>query len=492
MGEVMVDKSKLEKLKRLRELGIDPYPYSFNQTNHAEDIIADFQRFEGKEVSVAGRILRFREMGKLHFIDLLDGSGKIQLLVKSDVASEKTRMLLEFTDIGDIVGAAGKVIKSQRGEISIEVKELTLLSKSLRMLPEKFHGLKDVEMRYRKRYLDLIMNSEARSVFFARAKIIDYIRNFLNRRGYLEVETPALQPVYGGATARPFVTHHNYLDTKLYLRIADELYLKRLIIGGIEKVYEIAKDFRNEAVDAQHNPEFTMLEFYEAYGDYNTFMALLEELLSGLVKEMKGSFEIEYQGKGISFKPPFKRVYMVDEIKKRAGIDISELTDEEAEKIAKKEKLETPIKNAYHVADALFDKYLQPDLIDPTFLMDYPAYMCALVKDKRGNPKLSERFELFIAGKELANSYSELTDPVEQRKKFEEQDKERRRGDEEAPPVDEDFLEAIEYGMPPTAGMGVGIDRLVTILTNVASMKETMLFPTVKPEHTVDDGKKKK
>ncbi|MDE1870070.1 MAG: lysine--tRNA ligase [Candidatus Micrarchaeota archaeon] len=477
-----MDEIKLEKMKKLRELKLEPYPYSFNQTHHAQEIEEHFAKLEGKEVSVAGRIVGMREMGKLYFVDLLDGSGKIQLIMKSDDIDQKSQETLKLTDTGDIIGVAGKVAKSKRGATSIEVTSLQILAKSLRFLPEKFHGLTDVETRYRKRYLDLITNPEVRTIFKNRARVIKYLRDFLDARNYLEVDTPILQAIYGGAAAKPFVTHHNYLDSDLYLRIANELYLKRIIIGGVERVYEFAKDFRNEAVDSNHNPEFTQLEFYQAYADYNDFMKMVEEMLSGLVKEINGGHEIEYQGKKISFKPPFKRVLLVDEIKKKSGIDISMMDDKSALKIAKDEKLEIPVKNAYHVADALFDKYVQPELVDPTFVVDFPAYMCPLTKDKRGNPKLSERFEMFIAGKEVGNCYSELTDPVEQRAKFMEQERERKKGDDEAPPIDEDFLEAVEHGMPPLAGIGLGIDRIVMILSNVPSLKEVILFPTVKPE----------
>ena len=485
-----MDGIKLEKMKKLKEMGINPYPYSYDQTHHAEEIIESFSKLEGKSVSVAGRIVGMREMGKLYFLDLLDGSGKIQLLGKSDVMPKEAQEIIKLTDVGDILGVKGKVVKTQRGAVSVEISEVKMLAKSLRFLPEKFHGLTDVEQRYRKRYLDLIMNPESRKAFATRAKVINYIRNFLNSRGYLEVETPVLQPVYGGAAAKPFTTHHNYLDTGLYLRISDELYLKRLIIGGMERVYELSKDFRNEAVDASHNPEFTMLEFYQAYGDYNTFMQLLEEMLSSMVKEIKGSHEIDYQGKKVSFKPPFRRIYLVDEIKKKSGIDISEMEDKEAERVAAKEKLDIPTKNAIHVADALFDKYVQGELQNPTFVLDYPSYMCPLTKDKRGNDKLSERFELFIAGKELSNNYSELTDPVEQSKKFKDQESERKKGDEEAAPRDEEFVEAMEYGMPPTAGCGIGIDRLVYLLADAPSIKEVILFPTVRPEKKPKEGKK--
>ncbi len=478
----MLDQSKLEKLGRLRELGVDPYPYSFDQTHHADEVLAHFDSLSGKTVNVAGRILRMRSMGKLHFIDLLDGSGKIQIMAKEDAMKEGQTEVLRLLDLGDIIGVKGAVMKTKAGEISIELGDLALLSKSLRTMPEKFHGLSDVEARYRQRYLDLIMNPDVRKTFRTRTAIITYVRDFLNAKGYLEVETPTLQLQYGGANAQPFKTHHNFLDTDMFLRIAPELYLKRLIIGGFEKVYEFGKNFRNESVDAKHNPEFTMLEFYEAYGDYNTLMALTEEMLSGLAKKLYGSHGITYQGEKLSFKPPFRRISLVDEIKKKSGIDISKLTDASAAKVAKEEKLETPIRNAYHVADALFDKYVQEEITDPAFVVDYPGYMCALTKDKRGNPKLSERFELFMARKEFGNCYSEMTDPIEQRRKFEEQALERKKGDPEAPPSDEDFLEAMEYGMPPTAGMGIGIDRLVMLFADVPSLKEVIFFPTVKPE----------
>jgi lysyl-tRNA synthetase, class II len=478
----MLDQSKLEKLGKLRELGINPYPYSFNQTHHADEILEHFDSLSGKKVSVAGRILRMRKMGKLHFIDLLDGSGKLQIMAKEDSMQKKQVEILKLLDLGDIIGVKGAVIKTKAGEISVELGDLTLLSKSLRTMPEKFHGLSDVEARYRQRYLDLMVNPDVRKIFRTRTAVISYIRDFLNARDYLEVETPILQPQYGGANAQPFKTHHNFLDADMYLRIAPELYLKRLIIGGFERVYEFSKDFRNESVDAKHNPEFTMLEFYEAYGDYNTLMDLTEAMLGGLAKKLHNSNSITYLGEKLSFKPPFRRISLVDEIKNKSGIDISKLTDESAAKVAKEEKLETSIRNAYHVADALFDKYVQEEITDPTFVVDYPGYMCALTKDKRGNPKLSERFELFMARKEFGNCYSELTDPIEQRRKFEEQALEKKKGDLEAPPSDEDFLEAIEYGMPPTAGMGIGIDRLVMLFADVPSLKEVIFFPTVKPE----------
>ncbi len=488
----MSDAVRLEKLKKLRELGINPYPYTYNRTHGAAEIIEKFNSLEGKDASIAGRIIRMRAMGKLYFLDLLDGTGKIQVIAKSDVMSKESAEILSLTDRGDILGVNGKIIKSDRGEISVEAKQVTMLSKSLSMLPEKFHGLTDTDMRYRKRYLDLIANPETRKFFVTRAKILSYMRNFFDKRGYVEFETPILQPTYGGATGEPFTTHHNALDSTLYLRIADELYLKRLIIGGFEKVYEVSKDFRNEDIDSTHNPEFTQIEAYETYKDYNDFMKMFEELFSGIAKDLFGSYKIKYQGRELDFTPPFMKIYLVDEIKRRSGIDISKMTDEEAKEIAKKENLATGIKNAYHVADALFDKYVKPDIWNPTFVLDYPIYMCPLTKTKRDNELLAERFEPYIAGIEVGNCYTELTDPQYQNKMFEEQDAERQKGDEEAPPSDRDFLEAIEYGMPPTAGIGISIDRPAMMFTDNASIKEVIAFPSVRPEKRETAEKKSK
>jgi lysyl-tRNA synthetase class 2 len=478
----MAEDAKIKKVEELLSKSTNPYPYSYKVTNHALDITSDFAKHEGKDASLAGRIMRLRKMGKIIFMDLLDESGKLQVIIREDVIDKDSLEMLQLIDIGDILGVEGSVTKSSRGEISIEARKATMLSKSLRTLPDKFHGISDTELRYRKRYLDLIMNPDIRKIFRTRSKIMDYVRNFLNSRSYIEFETPILQPTYGGANAKPFTTYYNSLESDFYLRVANELYLKRLIIGGFEKVYEFAKDFRNEDVDSSHNPEFTMLEFYEAYKDYEDFMGLMEEMLSGLAKQIHGSYSFNYQGKELNFKPKFKRIYWVDEIKKLSGIDISKMTDEEAKKIAKEEKLDTKILNNYHVADSLFDKYIKPTIIDPTFILDFPAYMCPLTKDKRGNKFLSERFEMYVNGMEIANCYSELTNPIEQKRKFEEQEAERKKGDDEAPPSDKDFIEAIEYGMPPTAGCGIGMDRLIMLLTDVPSMKEVMLFPAVRPE----------
>ncbi len=478
----MVDEFKLDKLRKIQEMGIEPYPYSFKVTHHAEEIHANYEKLEGREVSVAGRIMTRREMGKLCFMGLLDGSGKIQVLVKEDSARDSAMRMMRLTDTGDIVGVVGTVMKTAKGEKSVEASELVMLGKSLRVLPEKFHGLTDTELRYRKRYLDLMVNPETRKFFVTRYRILKYMRDFLDSHGFIEFETPVLQPTYGGANAEPFTTTFNALGTKMYLRVSDELYLKRLIIGGFEKVYEVSKDFRNEDIDSTHNPEFTQIELYEAYKDYEDFMKMTESMLSGLVKELYGSYGITYQGKELDFTPPFKRIRWVEELKSKSGIDVCELKDSDAKKIIEQEGLDTRVKNAYHVADSLFDKYIKPDLFEPAFIVDFPAYMCPLTKDKRGDGRLSERFELYIAGKEEANCYSELTNPIEQRRKFEAQEGERKRGDVEAPPSDSDFLEAIEYGMPPTAGIGIAIDRLAMILTDNVSIKEIIAFPAVKPE----------
>ncbi len=487
----MADDSKMDKLNRLIKEGVTPYPYSYKTTHKSSHITSHYSELEGKQVSVAGRVMARRGMGKLSFLDVFDSAGRIQVLVRADSADESSMKLLEFLDTGDIIGAEGTVVKTKKGEITVEAKRITMLAKSLRTLPEKFHGLTDTELRYRKRYLDLMVNQNVRNFLSTRAAILKYFRDFLDSEGYTEFETPVLQPTYGGANAKPFTTEYAALNTKVYLRISDELYLKRLIIGGFDKVYEVSKDFRNEDIDSTHNPEFTQIEFYEAYKDYEDFMKLTERMVSGLVKKLFGSYKITYQGREVDFTPPFKRVYWVDELKKKTGIDITEMTDAEAALIAKKEGLETDIKNAYHVSDSLFDKYVKPDLWNPAFVVDFPAYMCPLTKDKRGNPKLSERFEFFIAGKEVGNCYSELTDPIEQRKKFEAQDSARKKGDYEMPPSDTDFLEAIEYGMPPTAGMGISIDRPAMILTDTASIKEVIAFPAVKPEKPEKKEKEK-
>ena len=470
---------RLKKRKALLDAGVNPYPYSYEVTHSAKQVVDDYDALEGKKVSLAGRLIVTRSFGKLCFAKLRDASGDVQVFAQAGLPNYEVFAKLEA---GDIVGVKGVVAKTKRGEKSVHVKEFKVLAKALRQLPEKFHGLTDTETRYRKRYLDLIVNPEVREIFVERSKMISLMRRFFDGRGFIEVETPILQPVYGGAAAKPFKTRHNALDADFYLRIADELYLKRLIIGGLEKVYEFGKDFRNEDIDSMHNPEFTMVEFYEAYKDYEDVMAFTEELMAFLAGELKGSHEFNYQGKKISFKPPFKRVSFVKAIKEESGVDVLLLTDAKAGKIVEEKGLDVSEPTRAHVIDALFDEFVLPDLWDPCFVCDYPAFLCSLTKGKRGNPRLAERFELFIGGQECGNAYSELSDPVEQRKKFKEQAAARAKGDEEAQPMDEDFLEAIEYGMPPTGGMGIGVDRLAMIFTDQTSIKEVVLFPSMRPK----------
>ncbi len=461
------------------DAGINPYPYSYEATHSAKQVVEEFDELEGKTISIAGRLMLTRSFGKLSFAKLRDLSGDIQIFAQHDLPGYD---LFKKLEAGDLIGVKGVVTKTKRGEKSVKASEFALLAKALRQLPEKFHGLTDTEARYRKRYLDLIMNPESRAVFVARSKMISLMRRFFDDHGFIEVETPVLQPVYGGAAAKPFTTHHNALDADLFLRIADELYLKRLIIGGLEKVYEFGKNFRNEDIDSTHNPEFTMVEFYEAYKDYEDVMRFTEEMLSFLANELKGSHEFEYRDKPLNFKAPFKRVSFVEAIKEKSGVDVLSLTDEQAVEAVKEHSLEVSRPTRAHVIDALFDKYVLPELWDPCFVYDYPAFLCPLTKDKRGDSRLAERFELFIAGQECGNAYSELSDPVEQRKKFEEQAAEREKGDDETQPMDEGFLEAIEHGMPPTGGMGIGVDRLAMIFTDQTSIKEVILFPSMRPK----------
>ncbi|BCS91302.1 MAG: lysine--tRNA ligase [Candidatus Micrarchaeota archaeon] len=477
----MAESNFIEKVDRLNEMGINPYPYEFDQTHHSTEIIEHYNELEGKEVGVAGRVMNIRKMGGIYFLVLRDQEGDIQIMVRKNYADQRSfELLSSIIDRGDIIGVKGTVTKSNRGEISVDCKELTILSKTLKILPEKFHGLKDVEERYRNRSLDLIMNLDVRKKFIIRSKVLTYFRGFLDSKGFIEFETPVLQPTYGGAYAAPFTTKYNAIDEIAYLRISDELYLKRLIIGGYEAVYEVSKDFRNEDIDTTHNPEFTQIEFYRAYKDYNYTMSLAEELVSSMAEHILGTTKIHFNGKDIDLTPPFRRIYWVDEVRKRSGIDVLKLKDEELDEIIKSEELEVGIKDTIHVADALLDKYIKPELTQPTFVVDYPVYMSPLAKVKRGNPLLAERFEMYIGGMELGNAYSEESNPIEQRKKFEQQEEERKKGDSEVPPSDTDFLEAMEYGMPPTTGMGIAIERLSMLLTDSPSIKEVILFPAMK------------
>ena len=487
MDSIPVDSNRQRSGDALRAAGINPYPYTFRATHHASDIRDNFDTLNGAQASIAGRVMQRRHLGAITFMDIQDWTGRVQALVKKGNLAGHSVTVLSNTAVGDIVGIHGTVTRSKTGEISMDASEITMLSKGLVSLPNKWEGLTDVDTRYRKRHLDLIMNPEALKNLQIRATVLRHVRETLDGRGALEVETPVLQEVYGGANARPFTTtYHTLGDAAVYLRISDELYLKRLIIGGVERVYEVSKDFRNEDADSTHNPEFTQIEYYEAYSDYNTFMEMMEGMLSSLAMKVHGSYRFEYQGRTLDFTPPFRRLYWVEELKKLTGVDVSEqMSDEEAAKINEREALGLERSTAYTVADALFDKYLKPTLDQPTFVLDYPAFMCPLTKVKRGNPKVAERFEVYTACMEMGNCYSELTDPVYQRRMFEAQEAERKKGDEEMPPSDEAFIEAIEYGMPPTAGIGIPIDRLSMIFADQASIKEVIAFPPMKPINTI-------
>lgn len=478
-------KIKKEKLSELQKDNKDPFEIvKYEVTNHSIEIIDNFENLEGKEVSVAGRLITKRVMGKAAFCDLHDRDGKIQLYVRKDnIGEEAYTSFKKMVDIGDIVGIKGVVFKTEKGEISIKAHEVILLSKSLQVLPEKYHGLKDQELRYRQRYLDLIVNPEVKEAFIKRSKIINGIREFLNNREFMEVETPILQTIPGGAAAKPFATHHNALDLDMYLRISLELPLKRLIVGGFERVYEMGRVFRNEGVSIKHNPEFTLLELYQAYTDYNGMMELTESLIKYLVTEILGTSVIDYQGTELDFSKPFEKISMVNVVKKYADVDFNKIeTLDEAKKIAKEHNIE--FENHHKKGDILnlfFEHYCEHHLIQPTFVIDHPVEISPLTKRKPNNPEYTERFELFVIGREHANAYSELNDPIDQRKRFEYQEELRAVGDEEANMIDEDFLTALEYGMPPTGGLGIGIDRLVMLLTNSSSIRDVLLFPAMKP-----------
>lgn len=479
---------RLEKLEKLRENGVNPYPYSFNKTHSSETIKNSFDSLEGKTVTIAGRIMSLRKMGKASFCHIKDDEGRIQAYVRRDDVGTDDYANFKLLDIGDYIGIEGYVFKTKTGEISIHAGKLTILSKSTRPIPivkekegEEFDAFVDKEQRYRNRHLDLAVNDEVKEIFVKRAKIISSIRRFLDDYGYIEVETPILQPLYGGANARPFITHHNSLDQDFYLRIADELYLKRLIIGGMDKVYELAKNFRNEGIDRNHNPEYTSLEFYEAYVDYEHMMDFVEELIHEVAINLDDK-KVTWGDMEIDLSKKFARKPIFDLLSEALNEDVSKLGEEELFDIAKKHGLDVPPKANYgHLIDLLMSKLVEPNLIQPTFVTDYPKAVSPLAKKHRGgNPDLVERFELFIGGMEFANAFSELNDPVDQRERFEYQAQLGRAGDEEAHPVDENFLEAVESGMPPTGGVGIGIDRLVMMLTNNRWIKDVILFPTLR------------
>lgn len=483
-----IAQQRRQKLDRIRTRGINPYPHRYHRSHTTQEAVALLKRNEEgltkeEEVSVAGRIMAIRRMGKSSFFDIRDGSGKIQLLFQ-DIGrfDEEQRELFKDLDIGDIIGVSGKLFRTRTGEPTLEVENFTLLAKSLKPLPEKWHGLSDVDTRYRQRYLDLIANTGAKETFQVRSQIITAIRQFLNQRGFLEVETPVLQPSAGGALALPFITHHHSLDQDFYLRIALELHLKRLIIGGFDKVYELGRTFRNEGISTKHNPEFTMLESYEAYADYNDVMKMLEEMVSKISKKVLGTDKVQFGGDIINFKPPWQRLNLRQEIEKYSGIDFEKYPDADSLRVEMlKLKMEVdPQKDRGRLVDELISTFVELNLIQPTFLLDYPVEMSPLAKAKPDDERLVERFEAFVGGMEIANAFTELNDPIEQRQRFLRQREERQAEGEMVESIDEDFLLALEYGMPPTGGLGVGIDRLVMLLTGQQSIREVILFPQLR------------
>ena len=474
-----------DKLAALQQAGKDPYQIvTFDQSHHSADILANFDALEGQTVQIAGRMMSKLIMGKASFAHVLDGKGDIQIYVKRDDVGEEPYAAFKTYDIGDLIGVAGTVFKTRTGEISVHATAVTLLSKSLRPLPEKFHGLKDPDLRYRQRFVDLIVNPEVRDTFRKRSQIISEIRRRMDAQGFIEVETPVLNTTASGASARPFITHHNTLDLDMYMRIATELPLKECIVGGLERVYEIGRLFRNEGMDAMHNPEFTTIEAYQAYTDYNGMMALAEDLFSHCCMAVNGTMQIRYQGMDIDLTPPFKRLPMNEAVKQYTGADFLACeSDEEARALAKSIGLEIEDKTASRgkVLVEAFDAFVEEKLIQPTFITDYPVEVSPLTKRKPSAPHLTERFELFIGGHEYANAYSELNDPIDQRSRFVQQAMERMKGDDEAMMIDEDFCLSLEYGMPPTGGIGIGIDRMVMLLTDAPTIRDVLLFPTMKP-----------
>ena len=487
MNQLM--KVRREKLQKLQEEGKNPFEITkFNRTHTSKQIKDNYEELEGKDVTVAGRIMAKRIMGKASFCHIQDSEGRIQSYVSINELGEESYKAFKEDDIGDIIGITGFVFKTKTGEISIHAKEVTLLTKSLRPLPEKFHGLKDTDLRYRQRYVDLIVNPEVRETFIKRAEIIKKIRKFMDSQGYMEVETPMLTTVATGDAARPFITHHNTLDLEMYLRIAPELNLKRLIVGGFDKVFEIGKNFRNEGMDIKHNPEFTNMEFYSAFEDYNDMMKMAENLISTVAQNTLGTTTINYEGQEINLAPGWKRITMIDAIKEVTGVDFNTInTDEEAQAIAKEKGVQyEEIKNTRgHIINEFFETFVEETLIQPTFIMDYPVEVSPLTKRKRDDKRLVERFELFIGGREYGNAYSELNDPIDQYERFVKQVEAKEKGDEEAGGMDEDFVNALEIGLPPTGGMGIGLDRLIMLLTNSSSIRDVLFFPTMKPLNNI-------
>ncbi|RSL29327.1 lysine--tRNA ligase [Salibacterium salarium] len=480
-----------EKLQALQEQGKDPFGERFDRTHTAEKMEEEFDEFSKEEleekeavVSLAGRVMTKRGKGKAGFAHIQDMSGQVQIYVRKDQVGEEAYELFQNTDIGDFVGVTGTAFKTKVGELSAKVSDFELLSKSLRPLPDKFHGLKDVEQRYRQRYLDLIVNPEVRDTFVIRSKILQSMRRYLDDQGYLEVETPMLHSIPGGASARPFITHHNALDMELYIRIAIELHLKRLIVGGMEKVYEIGRVFRNEGISTRHNPEFTMIELYEAYADYTDIMTLTENLIAHIAQDVLGTTIFYYGDDEVDLTPSWRRVHMVDAIKEEVGVDFWEdMSDEQAHALAKEYKV--PVKDSMtfgHIVNEFFEHFVEEKLIQPVFIYGHPLAISPLAKKNADDPRFTDRFELFILGREHANAFTELNDPVDQRERFEAQVREREHGDDEAHMMDTDYLESMEYGLPPTGGLGIGIDRLVMLLTNSGSIRDVLLFPQMRKQ----------
>lgn len=491
MAEVVLSENeqkqiRIDKLKAMQAAGNDPFEITLaTQTHHSDEIKADFEALEEKEVTIAGRIMTWRDMGKANFIDVQDRNGRIQTYVRmNDIGEDKFKEFKTW-DLGDIVEVKGFVFKTRTGEISVHAQEIRLISKSLLPLPEKFHGLTDTDTRYRKRYLDMIMNPDVKDTFIKRSKIISSIRAYLDNLGFIEVETPMLNVIAGGAAARPFITHHNTLDMDMYLRIATELYLKRLIVGGMERVYEIGRNFRNEGMDVRHNPEFTCIELYQAFTDYHGMMDIAENIIRNAANEVCDSLHIVFNGTEIDLETPFARMTMVEAVEKFSGVNFADFmsNDEKAIEIAKEKGIEIENGKATwgDILNSFFEEFVEANLIQPTFIMDYPVEISPLTKRKPDCPVLTERFELFILGGEYGNAYSELNDPIDQMSRFEAQMKLREAGDDEANMIDQDFVTALEYGMPPTGGLGIGIDRLVMLLTNSYSIRDVLLFPTMKP-----------